>query len=216
MSTDFDRLHAAWADLDRRVNAQEDGLLTQQHDTRVARLRRRLRPLAIDQGAQCVLGLALAVTGGAVAASADGPVVVGSAVAIQAYGIACIVWACATLALLARLDFAQPVMTLQTRLLRLQRIHLVGNVALGLAWWVLWVPLAITVFGAAGGDYLAHIGPALHTMLAACGAGLVGTVAVGILAWRRPAGRRVLKRTLLGSGLHEVSEELAALADHRH
>lgn len=211
MNNDFARLQAAWADLDRRVSTQEHTLRQQTHETGIGRLRRRLRPLVFGQGAQILLGIALALLGGSVAARASGELVAGSAIAIQTYGIACIVWACVTLVLLARLDYCQPVIALQTRMVRLQQTHMVGSIVLGLAWWVLWIPLMVTLSGAAGGDYFAHIGPALDMMLGACALGLVATVIIGAWAWQRPGGRVVMRKTLLGNGLHEAGEELAAL-----
>lgn len=211
MTTEFDRLQAAWSALEQRVETQDARLLRVEHTGRLDGLRRRLRPTVAGQWLQLALGIALAVLGGSVWPDSRGALVTGSAIAVHVYGIACIAWSVTTLAGLARLDYGAPVIELQTRLLNLQRRHLIGSVALSLVWWVLWIPFAITLFGAMGGDYMGHIGAALSGIAIACAAGLALSVAGIVIGWRYPRSRRVLQRTFLGERLHEVGEELVAM-----
>lgn len=211
MTTDFDRLQAAWSALEQRVETQDARLLHVERTGRLDGLRRRLRPTVVGQWLQLGLGIALAALGGSVWPDGHSALVTASAIAIHVYGIACIAWSVATLAGLARLDYGAPVIELQTRLLKLQRLHLLGSVALSLVWWILWIPFAITLFGAMGGDYMGHIGGALNAIAATCAAGLGLSVVALVVGWRHPRSRRVLRRTFLGERLYDVGEALRQL-----
>jgi len=216
MSTEFDQLQAAWADLDRRVAAHDESLLQNARTTATTALRGRLRPAVFGQWAQAALGLALALLGGLVWPDATQPAIAASAIAIHLYGIAAILMAGATLANLARLDYASPVLELQARMLRIQRLQLIGSAVLGLAWWVLWVPLMLTLFAWMGGSYIAHIGGALQSMLLLCAAGFAVSLVGMAWAWRHARARQVLRRILLGERLYRVSQELDAMSTREH
>ncbi|AXK72118.1 hypothetical protein DWG18_07370 [Lysobacter sp. TY2-98] len=211
MTTEFDRLQAAWSALEQRVDAQDARLLQVERASRLDGLRRRLRPAVTGQWLQLALGVGLALLGGAVWPDGRGPLVTASAIVIQLYGIACIAWGVVALVGLARLDYTAPVIALQAQLLRLQRVHLIGNIGLGLVWWILWIPFAITVFGAVGGRYPGGVGSVFMTMVGVCIAGFLISLAGIALGWRHPRVRRVLQRTFVGERLHEMGEELAAM-----
>lgn len=208
----IERIEAAWAALDQRLARQDDLLLQQARRDRVQSLRRKLRPLQLGQWVQIAIGALLIVLGASVWSSfPETDEVFASAIALHAYGVVAVGWAVATLALLAKLDYAAPVLQLQARMLRLQRMQMLGGILLGLSWWLLWIPAAIALFAWLGGDYLTHVGGAMPSMVLLCLGGFAGTLLAGRWAWGRPRLRGWMRRTLLGESLAAASEELDAL-----
>jgi serine/threonine-protein kinase len=213
----IERIEAAWAALDQRLTRQDDLLLQQARRDRVQSLRRKLRPLQLGQWAQILLGAALIALGASVwPSSPKAGYVFYSAIALHAYGVVAVGWSVATLVLLAKLDYAAPVLELQARMLRLQRMQMLGAILLGLSWWLLWIPAAIVVFAWLGGDYPAHVGSALPAMVLLCLGGFAGTLVAGRWAWDRPRLRGWMRRTLLGDSLAAAGEELDALQAMQH
>lgn len=211
-SIDFDRLQAAWQVLDRRVERQNELLLQQARRSSVQALRRRLRPLAWGQATQMLVGVGLLAMAVPVwSRHSDLPHVLVSGLLLHAYAIASIMLGGVTLGLLSRLQYGAPVVALQARLLRLQRVYVVGGTALGLAWWLLWIPFAAVAFAWLGFDFLARVAPSLPWMI---GGGVAGLVATGLFhrwAKGRPALHARLRRGMLGPGLAAADEELRGL-----
>lgn len=206
------RIEAAWAALDQRLARQDDLLLQQARRDGLRSLRRKLRPLQLGQWAQIGIGALLIALGASVWSSYPKTgYVLASAIAVHAYGVVAVGWSVATLALLAKLDYTAPVLELQARMLRLQRTQMLGGILLGVTWWLLWIPAAIVLFAWLGGDYPAHVGGALRSMVLLCLGGFAGTLLAGRWAWGRPRLRAWMRRTLLGDSLAAAGEELDAL-----
>lgn len=213
-SIDLDRLQAAWQVLDRRVERQNELLLQQARRTSVQALRRRLRPLARGQATQMLVGVGLLLMAVPVwSRHPDLPHVLASGLVLHGYAVASIMLGGVTLGLLSRLEYGAPVVALQTRLLRLQRVYVVGSTALGLAWWLLWIPFAAVAFAWLGVDVLARVAPALPWMI---GGGVAGLVATGLFhrwARGRPALHARLRRGRVGPGLAAANDELRVLRE---
>ena len=213
-SIDFDRLQAAWQVLDRRVERQNELLLQQARRTSVQALRRRLRPLAWGQATQMLLGIGLLLMAVPVwSGHVDVPHVLASGLVLHVYAVASIMLGGVTLGLLSRLQYDAPVVELQTRLLRLQRVYVMGSTALGLAWWLLWIPFAAVAFAWVGFDFLARIAPALPWLIGGGLAGLAATWLFHRWARGRPALHARLQRGMAGGSLAAANAELRALRE---
>lgn len=216
----FHRLQAAWADLDRRVAVQEELRLADARRSGLASMRRRLWPFAIGQLLQIPLGLLLVALAVAVE-TADGvsTPVFASAVVLHVYGLATAAWAAITLGLLLRIDPGRPVVEVQERMLRLRRVYLAGSIALGLAWWLLWIPFLATLSTWLGLEgYMAHLvehvdghRPLMPWLLGLSAAGFVTSLLLLVAARRNPRLRDRLVRLFAAESLVRADDDLRAV-----
>lgn len=114
-----------------------------------------------------------------------------SGLALHVYAIAAIVFGSIQLRALAAIDYGAPIITLQRQLAGLARLRARCSLALGLPWWLLWVPCMI-----AGMTWLTGVDfydPAWAW--SSLGIGALGLV-VSLVAARRFAARPVRSPTL--------------------
>lgn len=145
---ELDDFRNAWQTLDRRLRQQNElGLQLLRHQ-RLDAMRRGLRPLVAGQAASMLIG-ALAMIWllpmWTVPAAAHDPWVKFCGAVLHAYCIGLIVLGGVMQGLIARVDYAAPVLTIQQRLLKLRRTYLVGGMLLGLPWWFLSAPLLVVL-----------------------------------------------------------------------
>lgn len=145
---ELDDFRTAWQALDRRLRQQNEvGFQLLKHQ-RLDAMRRGLRPL--------VAGQAIGMLAGALAmvwllpmwtapAPTHDPWVKACGVVLHAYCIGLIVLGGVVQAMIARVDYAEPVLAIQQRLLKLRRVYLVGGRLLGLPWWFLSAPLLVVL-----------------------------------------------------------------------
>lgn len=225
-SIDMDTLQQAWKVLDKRMDRQDATLLQQARRNSVQTMRRRLRPLAWGQATQMLFGLGLILISVPVWSNFRSiPHVFVAGVVLHAYGVASIVLGGVTLGTLSRLDYGTAVVTLQKRLLGLQRLYVAGSIALGLAWWLMWIPFAIVAFAWVGVDFAGHVAPAMPWMIGGGVAGLAATLVFHRWAQQRPTLYAWLQKRMKGPSLLAATGELEALrklesegveaADHR-
>jgi hypothetical protein len=139
---ELDELKSAWSRLDRRLERQDALLARLVLDRRLDRVRSHLRPLVVGQLLQIAFGVAFVVLGaGFWTRHRDTPHLLLAGLGLHLYGVVAIVLGGVTVALIARIDYAAPVLAIQKQLARLRAFYLRNAVLAGLAWWVLWVPL---------------------------------------------------------------------------
>jgi hypothetical protein len=149
---EVNELKATWEKLDKaleRGNRLGAEILRRQ---RVDATQQSLRPLRRQQTFQILFGAFFIVL--AALLWATKPVAVSlilSGVTVQAYGIGCILTAGLVLSSLNHIDYAGPVVNVQTGLAKLRRAYGIAVLVAGLSWWFLWIPLLMLLLG------LAHI-----------------------------------------------------------
>ncbi|QNQ08960.1 hypothetical protein [Sphingomonas alpina] len=188
-------LKLALNQLDARLERQ--AALQMQMVRREARntLRDTLTPLARSQtwlivsGALfCLLGVAawhgeLRHPGGAFA----------SGVILHVYGLLSIAAGVVIKVLVARIDYAEPVVAIQKRLAQLRRAQLWAGIVIGMPWWVLWVPLMIVVLRLLTGVDIAFFASGFLWTLTITG--LAGMAATWLVyRWARFTGRQHIVR----------------------
>lgn len=201
---DLDELKRAWQRLDDRLARHETLLLAGHRQRGLDDLRASLRPLRWGQLLQIPLGILVIVAAVASWRSRWDMVSVRiAALVVHAYGVALIVAGAHTLRLLARLDYAAPVLEIQRRLARLQRWFGLSGLVLGMAWWVLWLPVLLMLGGVRRIDLLAHAPRALLGYLALSLAALAASLWLVRWAERssRPAVRGWAERAAAGVSL---------------
>ena len=135
-------LKAAWRALDAKLERQHALELHLFRESRLKRARLHLFPLYLESALEILAGLVIAVLAGSFWTEHLGepaPLIAG--LVVHLYGVLLIAMAVYQLVLLARLDFAAPVLAIQKDLARLQQHRVRAALALGLAWWVLWIAL---------------------------------------------------------------------------
>ena len=91
------------------------------------------------------------------------------------FGVACIVLAGMTLGAIGKIDYAAPVLQIQTQLARVRRLYIIGGMVIGLPWWVLWVPVLVVLAALGHIDVVAHAPGVVWGGLAIGALGLLGT-----------------------------------------
>jgi len=149
---ELDDMKAAWQTLDRRLDTQAALNLHMFKEGKFDRMRRGLRPLVWGQAIQIVVGVLIAVWGGSFWFDHRAvPHLLIAGLIVHAAGISMIALGALMEALIARIDYSAPVLTIQRQLAQLRKVYVRTMVAVGLPWFVLWVPFTIvalkSVFG---------------------------------------------------------------------
>lgn len=139
-------------------------------------------------------------------------------VVLHLYGIAALASGLWLLVARMRLDYTAPIVTLQRELASLHRCTAARSLALGLPWWILWLPCVLVAAGAIGVDLYAA---APAWVWSSIGVGIAGIVISVLLARyfrgrpMSPAMERVIDSwsgDALSRATHEL-EEVARFAD---
>ncbi len=208
---DIDDLKLAWQRLDRKLDRQNALAFQHFKERRLHTLRAHLRPLRWGQRLQIPFGVLLVVWAVWTWRTRWDLVNVRvAAMIMQAYGVALIVAGAQTLALLERIDYTAPVAAIQRQLAGVQRWFSLTGLVLGMAWWLLWIPMVMMVAGAAGRDILARAPRAIGWYAGVCTAGLVVSLWALRQAERsnRPVVRAWAQLTASGRSLHRAHATL--------
>ncbi len=193
-SLDLDDLKQAWQSLDRRLARFEAIAFDAVRERRLDAVRASLRPLRWGQMLQIPMGAALMIWA-ASTWNAHWPVVNVrvAAFVVHAYGLGLVLAGARTLRLIRELDNGTPVVQLQRRLAGIQRWYDVSGLVIGMAWWLLWLPIVMMLAGHAGVDVLARAPRPIAGWVAAC---LVGLALSLWVVLSRHAGRPWLRRVV--------------------
>ena len=212
---ELDDLKAAWKALNDRLEmqaAQNDRML---RADRGDRLRRTLRPLAWGQVVQIAFGSTCVLLGVGIWSSyRDNTHLFVAGLLVHLAGLAMIALGVCVQVLLARIDFAAPVLAIQRRLLRLRQVYVRGGLVVGLAWWFLWIPFLMVAFAYNGIDLYKH---APEVAWYGSAVGVLGLLATWALhRWSRTPGRERLAgfidAQLAGKSLTRARRELDEIA----
>ena len=211
---ELDDLKIAWQALDQRLEAQAALNLHTFMDSKLDRMRRGLRPLAWGQAIQIVIGALIAVWGGSFwIHHRDVPHLLIAGLTVHAAGVSMIVLGALMEALIARIDYSAPVLTIQTRLAQLRKVYVRGGLAVGLPWWVLWVPFVMvflkTEFGA---DLFVNAPGVVWINIAAGFVGMLLTWMFIRWAARRPQLAKRLEDGAAGGSINRAQAQLNEIA----
>ena len=225
--TDFDiaTLKAGFQRLEARLATQDALSLRRERRHGIARIQWGMWPLWLGQTLQMLLGLfciGLGVSAWtALRDGGNGGALFYSAILVHVYGVLCIVLGGMTLGMLARIDRGESLTDTQLKLAKLRRLYVIGGMAVGLPWWLFWIPFAATLFyWLSGGrvDFYANMGGSITIMI---GVGVAGLLATGWFhRWSRNPARPRLARAMddavTGRSLvraQRALEELKAFAE---
>lgn len=183
---DLDDLKQAWQTLGKQIEERDAMHLDLHRDLKLEKARASLRPLLLVQFMQVLFGLSFILLASAlwIRGATLSSTTIASGIALHVYGIAVLALAGATIATIARFDYAVPMLAIQQQLTRLRRLYVVNSMISGLSWWFLWMPLLDVIVALLGGDVFASA-PAVFT----CGTG-VGTAGMLATLWLHRRARR--------------------------
>lgn len=172
---ELDDLRRSWQALERKLDAQQALNLELATESRVDKAKARLRPVLVGQAVQAAVGIACTVFFARFwLAHLDAPAALVSGLLMHAWSVALVVSAVTELLLVVRINYAQPVLVIQKYLGVLQYWRTRMAPLLGLAFWVLWLPLVEVLLKHFTGADIA--GWFLWTNVAVGVAGLAGTL----------------------------------------
>lgn len=213
---ELDDLKQAWHALDARLEQQNALGLQLLTDRKLDKARRQLRPLWWGQVAQMLFGV-LCVLLGATCWNlhADQTPLLVAGIVVHVYGIATIIAGGITLGLIGRIDYAAPVVHIQKQLARLRRFYVASGAAVGLAWWVLWVPFLMVLAGLdRDADGQTWLQPWVYASLVIGVAGLLATA--WFHRWSRLPGRprlaKAMDDSVTGRSLRKAQARLDEIA----
>lgn len=214
---ELDELKETLRSMEARL-AEESALnLEMRIERKRARVQASLWPLYMTHGVELLLGLGLALIAGSFwVNSIDQPHMLIAGLIVHIYAVAMMALGGLTLYLLLKVDFGEPVVTIQERLTRLRRAHIRNSLIIGLPWCFLWIPFGMLLFGMLGFDIYANFSHAwFFSNVAVCLAILL------FLLWRcrglwyrsSDAAARKLDETWAGRRLVNVQSFLDELAE---
>lgn len=203
---EMNELERAWQGLDQRLAGLERHARQQRVHRTFDSVRSRLRLLTIGQLAQLAVGVAIVLVAGPYWVGRLGqPHLAVYGIAIHLYGLALLIAAVTQLMTVWRIDYRQPVLTVQKRLLQLASLRVRCERWLLVAGFVAWVPFVFAM-AAAGGLDLWIIRPGVVLANLAVGVALAASV-----GWLTHRFRDRFACDAAGRSLREAEQELAAL-----
>jgi len=196
---ELDELRITWQALDQKLAKDHALNLRIYRARRVEDVRAMLRPLSWGQRLQIPMGvLTIVVAVLFWVAHLDRLALVIAGIIVQAYGIALVIHASLVLSLIRAIDHAAPVVLVQHQLANLRHTYARGNWVLGLAWWLLWIPLVMMLVAGATGIDLYERAPSFVWISAAVGgAGLAASWRLH--RWAHQPGRAGFAAAFVGS-----------------
>lgn len=140
------QLQADWQSFGQRLADQEQLSRQWRVDRGLRSVRGSLRWLRIGLLVQLLLGVVLVLVGIACwSRNLDVSALLAVGILVHAFGVLTVAMAGGALGLMARIDYAAPVLEITRQMARLRRFQAINALACGLPWWIMWllVPLAL-------------------------------------------------------------------------
>ncbi len=206
---ELDEMKLAWQTLSRQLEKQHALGLRLFKDSTLDKARKGLRPLIWGQWIQMAIGLVLAIAAGAFWATRlhiTHLLICG--LVVHAYGLMLVVFAARNLYLMHRIDYAEPVMMIQSRLADLRawkyRVETPFHAVLGC---FIWIPVTWMNLAWHGIDLWSQKGPFIYWALSSSCVGLALVVFV-IWLMRRMGYAHVIENNAVGRSVQRMDEFL--------
>lgn len=176
----------------------------------------RLGPLKFGLVVQVLAGVALTVSFAAYWTShREYPALLLSGIALQAYSIAMLVCGAIELSMARKIDYAEPVVTIQKRLAELRAWRIRTQMWLGLPHWNLWIALTLIAFDVLFGvDLYAHAPEVVASFFVVGVLGLV--LSVAFVRWAlQPSHKRIgdiVERSAAGESIRKAQAFIDEIA----
>lgn len=213
---ELSELKATWEMLDKTLERGNRLSAEMLRRKKLDAAQKSLRPLKLNQTFQIVFGVFFIVMAALLWTTKPTAVsVILSGVAVQAYGIGCILTAGLVFSSLNRIDYAGPVVSAQTGLAKVRRAYGISVLVAGLSWWFLWIPLLMLLAGLAHVNLYANAPSVIWIGIGIGVAGLSGTYWIYLHSVKSENVqlRRFAERATFGRGLMTALEQLDEIRD---
>ncbi len=208
---ELDELKSAWQVLDRKLSRESAINLALYRDRKLDQVRSSLQPLRRQLVAQLLAGIGIILFTGYLWSTQPTAIsIILAGVAVQLYGIACIISAGVVLSGIRSVDYSGSVLEIQNRLARVQRAYVLAGIVAGLPWWFMWVPFLMVLAQFGGVDLYAN---APSVIWGGLGVGALGMLASWWLySYSRDTSRPRLNRwvddAMTGRSLRKAQGQL--------
>jgi hypothetical protein len=208
---ELDELKSAWQFLDRKLSRESAINLALYRDQKLDQVRFSLQPLRREQVVQLLAGIGIVVFAGFLwSAKPTAISIILAGVAVQLYGIACIISAGVVLSGIRNVDYSGSVLQIQNRLARVRRAYFLAGIVAGLPWWFIWLPFLMVLAHFGGVNLYANAPSVIWSGL---GVGAVGLLASWWLySYSRDGSRPRLNRwvddAMTGRSLRRAQAQL--------
>ena len=174
---ELEDLKGAWLALGGQLQRQNALDLAQINRRRVRSVVRRLRPVVFGQVVQTILAVGLMVWSAVFWVEHRSVLhLMLVAMLMQAYAVVVLVAGARTLTLIRNIDYAVPVVEIETAFARLRQWYRRSGMAVGLPWWLLWMPFMTMLFMSLFGVDMLSASPSVMWIGTVVGtAGLIAT-----------------------------------------
>lgn len=208
---ELDELKSAWQVLDRKLSRESAINLALYRDRKLDQVRSSLQPLRRQLVAQLLAGIGIILFAAVLWSKQPTAIsIILAGVAVQLYGIACIISAGVVLSGIRSVDYSGSVLEIQNRLARVQRAYVLAGIVAGLPWWFMWVPFLMVLAQFGGVDLYAN---APSVIWGGLGVGALGMLASWWLySYSRDTSRPRLNRwvddAMTGRSLRKAQGQL--------
>ncbi len=210
--TEWDDLKTAWQTLNRSLERQHTLARHQFKETKIARLRSRLRPLVIGQVIQIICGVILAMLGGSFWVDHLGVVhLMIYGISLHIYGLMFIIFAARDLFLIRRIDYAAPVLAMQKQFAELRAWHRRVALWFGIAGCFIWISMMLMIFYGLGADVWRH-NPDVVGWLIVSGFFCLA-ILFGIVLWSKRSGNEKFAKNLDDSSVGRSVNRAQSMLD---
>jgi hypothetical protein len=210
---ELDDLKQAVTELDRRIAEVRDLNVATYKERGLDRTRASLRPVLWEHAGQVALGFAISVFGQLWWSESGEPALIVAGVVLQIYAVLMIVLGLRVIVSIRTLDLDAPVVEIQRALAGLRRSYVMTGFVVGMPWWLLWIPLAMLVFGI---DLNGRFSWAWLAINLAIGiVGIAGTLWYFRPLWMAPADserRRSIEASVSGNSFRKAQGFLDEIA----
>jgi hypothetical protein len=208
---ELNELNLTWQRLEKaleRGNQLSVAMLRQQ---KLNATHRSLWPLKLNQAFQIGVGVLFILLAALLWSTKPSAIsIILGGIAVQAYGIGCIVTAGIVFSSLSRIDYAAPVVEVQAGLAQVRRAYGICVLVAGLSWWFLWIPILIVLAALVHINLYAHA-PSVFWIGVAIGvAGLLGTYQLYLYCSKSSNMRlrQFMERATFGQSLQNAVQQL--------
>ncbi len=138
---ELEELKAAWEQLERRVEVAEVRLEDYRAERAAGTLRRLLLQLTAGQAIQIAVAMAVILVAAPFWIEHRHTLhLLVAGLSLHIYGIALICVCVMQILMIGQIYYTESVVVCQRRTLALRRLRILSGLALGLPWWILWIP----------------------------------------------------------------------------
>lgn len=208
---ELNELKSTWQTLEKALERGNQLGMAMLRQQKLDAAHKSLRPLKRNQAFQIFIGVLFIVLAALLWSTKPTAIsVILAGIAVQVYGVGCVITAGMLFSSLSRIDYAAPVVEVQGGLAHVRRAYGICVLVAGLSWWFLWIPLLMLLAGLAHINLYAHAPSVIWIGTATGIVGLLGMYWMYIYSLKSSNTRlrHFIERATFGRGLQKALQQL--------